>query len=214
MAQKRKEYIITDGKKYIREDVNGRFTTTNNITLASVFERANSAEGILKNAVSLSIRRGMYVAEIINGEVVKLKYEIVRPEKLDKTSSGKTVKFDFKDDALDKTIKIVSDFEELIKVSEHRSAQILTDLQKVEAEKDEILHAIESKNVNACKACQLEVELRDVLRKRRRLKNELQVIKSITKVNSIKKDLLQMTSSITALGEQVYKPCLRPDLFA
>lgn len=45
-----KEYVITDGNGYIRQNISGHYELTSNITLAETFKRYNLAKSVWQYA--------------------------------------------------------------------------------------------------------------------------------------------------------------------
>lgn len=210
---KTNEYVITDGEFYIKQNLNGNYSRTKNFSLADIYNKKTLAENICKNALSYTLKKKFYVAKVEGGEVVKCISPIAKASDAIYDNPGESVVFDFIDENLLEMISTIEDFKDLITKSIHRGAVVATELQEVDREKNEILHAIEGYDFNACKACKIEVELKKVLRKRRALVNEQKLICALNKLNDAKPTINAVFAEIEQLKNQKYTPKLRADLF-
>lgn len=64
MRQSGKEYVITDGNGYIRQNISGHYELTSNITLAETFKRYNLAKSVWQYALSKLLRKKTYIATL------------------------------------------------------------------------------------------------------------------------------------------------------
>jgi hypothetical protein len=211
--KKEEIFIITDGKKYIKEDINGRYKSVNNLTLADTFPNFKCANNVLKNSLTPALKLTFYVAKIEDGEVVANTPTIAKASKTFLRKDSGEYAYTVKSHNIDSWLDKIDDLDTLFLDAERRKGEIATELSKIEAEKIDIEHYIEFKAQNACQGFKLYKRLRQVLVKRRQLVNEQKIISIINATRDANRELEKMVKKIKGLDNQVYKPRLLVDLF-
>ena len=87
-----REFVLTDGNKFIKCDINGNYKQVNNICVADVYESQGIATNIMLNSIPKSLSRKFYVAELVNGNIIQCNSP--RPPKSIRPKSKQTYRFD------------------------------------------------------------------------------------------------------------------------
>ena len=88
------EFVITNGEKFIRCDIDGRYKQVKNLSLAEIYEDKKTALNIVKNSLPKKLAYKYYVAQVVDGEI--LQNTMPKPPTA-KTSKTEAV-YDFKTD--------------------------------------------------------------------------------------------------------------------
>ena len=64
-----KEFILTNGTKYMRQNIKGKYEQVSNITMADVYPSKKQALKILENSIPKWMSRVFYIAEIRDGQI-------------------------------------------------------------------------------------------------------------------------------------------------
>lgn len=183
------EYVITDGGRFVRQNVNNKYEFTYNLSLADRYN-CITANQILKNCLSKSKSIGFGVAKVVDGEVGK----IVIPEH---TVKKKPTKRDTKQTSTVKKSIAKNMFNNVTETSGKYWMQKITPAQNLRTEalerktnlmdlRDKIndyecdmMHYIEFCPLNCRDGYKAYATLRKILQARRRVKDELDVTEYI-----------------------------------
>ena len=66
----RKQYVITDGAKFVRQDMSGKYNLVSNSAIADFWDSAKVAESILQNSLPKYVSTKYYVAYWENGKFI------------------------------------------------------------------------------------------------------------------------------------------------
>ena len=187
-------FIITNGSGYICYDKNQKMATTNKRELAKRFTK-EKAENFMKN---------------LAGTMKNLGYRI---EPDDETNQVIEQVISDNEESIAEILAQVRNFESYMQDISKRRDTLTYELSKVDAEIEDILHAAEFYNLNACEGYKLYKMLRDARIKRRKLKDYIEVVGYVERATG--KDFANNVGSKSILGKESreYKPRVLNELF-
>lgn len=187
-------FIITNGSGYIYYDKNQKMATTNKRELAKRFTK-EKAENFMKN---------------LAGTMKNLGY---RMEPDDETNQVIEQVISDTDESIAEILVQVRNFESYMQDIGKKRDTLTYELSKVDAEIEDILHAAEFYNLNACEGYKLYKMLRDARIKRRKLKDYIEVVGYVERATG--KDFANNVGSKSILGKESreYKPRVLNELF-
>lgn len=187
-------FIITNGSGYIYYDKNQKMATTNKRELAKRFTK-EKAENFMKN---------------LAGTMKNLGY---RMEPDDETNQVIEQVISDTDESIAEILAQVRNFESYMQDISKRRDTLTYELSKVDAEIEDILHAAEFYNLNACEGYKLYKMLRDARIKRRKLKDYIEVVGYVERATG--KDFANNVGSKSILGKgtREYTPRVLSELF-
>lgn len=187
-------FIITNGSGYIYYDKNQKMSTTNKRELAKRFTK-EKAENFMKN---------------LAGTMKNLGYRI---EPDDETNQVIEQVISDTDESIAEILAQVRNFESYMQDIGKRRDTLTYELSKVDAEIEDILHAAEFYNLNACEGYKLYKMLRDARIKRRKLKDYIEVVGYVERATG--KDFANNVGSKSILGKESreYKPRVLNKMF-
>ena len=219
-----KEYVITDGKRFVKQNKNGRYAFTNNLLLADTWDSSSKAESVLYNSVPTNMRFKLYIAELKNGEIcgqeTVSKKQIADCRKTvesAETDSYKLSKYSFEDD-LDLQ-QMIRGFEEVKEVlsryaNNHIHKQLEEKTMTMNLIVEDIKHYHGKKALNSRDGFRLNRLEDKAIVKRISVKNQLEVSRKLVKhCASIIDQINDICDTITELRNQKYKPRVLIDLF-
>lgn len=187
-------FIITNGSGYIYYDKNQKMATTNKRELAKRFTK-EKAENFMKN---------------LAGTMKNLGY---RMEPDDETNQVIEQVISDTDESIAEILTQVRSFESYMQDIGKKRDTLTYELSKVDAEIEDILHAAEFYNLNACEGYKLYKMLRDARIKRRKLKDYIEVVGYVERATG--KDFANNVGSKSILGKETreYTPRVLNELF-
>lgn len=216
-------YVLTDGRGlYIRHDnFTGKYVPVRNETLAKEFDQRSKAMNILKNAISKKDRKRFFVKEVDDGLGLAPKTETTVKEinnsekalNLHMDEVKKISELSLGDTQIEKWQDGISKLAGFVQESEDRRSELSEALSNVDKEITDIEHYIELNNLNAYQGFMSYKMLQNRLKRRRKIKDELQVLNQL---GSCKLDSVVMTEIQEALKQmenKVYTPRVLTDLF-
>lgn len=220
----KKEYVITNGSKYIKQSANGKFTFTTNSSVADIWNNKKTAESIINNSIPPYMRFELYVAEIKDGNVAG--YETLSQKQISdcrkdvcslQNATYKLGKYSFDED--NDLQDMIKGFEDVLSVlnkyaNNHTHKQLEEKTMTMNLIVEDIKHYHGKKSLNArdgFKLCKLEDK---AIIKRISTKNQLEISKKLLKYC---KEMLPQIEDICATIEEIksqeYKPRILVDLF-
>lgn len=103
-----KEYLITDGTKYVKQKVSGKYDYVQNSSIADTWNTIKLANAILQNALPKAIRKDFYVAYWNGQEYVKC--TMTDTEKKEQAATNENDSCTYVETELEKTGFNISDF--------------------------------------------------------------------------------------------------------
>lgn len=187
-------FIITNGSGYIYYDKNQKMATTNKRELAKRFTK-EKAENFMKN---------------LAGTMKNLGY---RMEPDNETNQVIEQVISDTDESIAEILTQVRSFESYMQDIGKKRDTLTYELSKVDAEIEDILHASEFYNLNACEGYKLYKMLRDARIKRRKLKDYIEVVGYVERATG--KDFANNVGSKSILGKETreYTPRVLNELF-
>lgn len=209
-------YMISDGKgTYIRKDFSGRYTPVRSEALADTWDSKVKAQNVLKSQINKNMRKRYQIVEMIVEPPAQQvstsppeKVAVKTEQKVKELSSG-----DIEDTQLDKWEQGINSFNDFILDMEERKDKLSRDLSNVDKEITDIQHYIEFGKFNAYQGWLAFSMLQHRLKKRRKIKNEFQVLSQIgeCKINSAM--VADIQAAIHKLDDKTYTPRILTELF-
>lgn len=218
-----KYYVITDGNRYIKQDISGKHKLVNNISIADSWSSIDKAESVMFNSIPPYMRYDLYVAQIDDGNVEPVtmtKRELNNRRervKIDCDNSYELSKYSFdKDEDVQYLIK---GFREVKKTLE-----AFSDKQKIKRldEKtlymdwvvEDIKHYHGRKALNAYDGFKLGQLEDKAIVKRISVKNQFEIAQKIHKhCNDIINQITDICNTIEDVKNRRYVPRALVDLF-
>ena len=210
--------MISDGNgTYIRRDFAGRYTPVRNETLADTWDSKTKAQNVLKSQINKNMRRRYKIVEVVvESSHPEISCSITLPKKVKETKEQKIKELsseDIEDTQLDKWARGIDSFNGFILDMEERKNKLSGDLSNIDKEITDIQHYIEFGSFNAYQGWLAFSMLRHRLKKRRKIKNEFQILSQIgeCKINSAM--VTDIQAAIHKINNKSYTPRILPELF-
>lgn len=210
------KYMITDGRLYLRRDASGNFVPVKSQLLGDVWEQRSKAQNVLSNCINKNFRKRYRIIEIadeiIPKPVINEKSEtVIKPkDSVAKQIGNETIE----ENHLSDLTTEIDKFTDFVQDAEQRKETLLNALSDVDKEISDINHYIEfGGKFNAYQGWLAFNMLRNRLRKRRKIKDELHILMQLgeCKVNS--EMLTEIKNSIGNLDTREYQPRILKELF-
>lgn len=221
---KQKEYVITDGNKYIKQDINGKYTLTANLSIADVWTANKTAESILYNSIPPYMRYSLYVSELDDGVTVgqetisrKQATQCRNRVATNTENSYRLVKYSFDED--EDVQNMIKGFEDVKKVlsmyaNDYMHRQIEDKTMKLNFIVEDIKHYHGKKALNARDGFKLNKLEDEAIIKRISSKNQLEISKKLMKhCTVLSSQIDEICKTISELRAQKYTPRILADLF-
>ena len=218
------EYYITNGKQFVKQNINGKYTLTTNIFIADSWNTATKAKSVLHNSIPPGMRFDLYVMEMKDG-IVETKETISKKHIADcrkkvteeKKDSYKLSKYSFEEDI--EVQKMIQGFENVKDILNkyannyvHKKLEEKTMTMNLIVE--DIKHYHGKKALNAIDGFKLNRLEDKAIVKRISVKNQLEISKIINKhYASIIQQIEDICDTIDELRNQKYTPRILVDLF-
>lgn len=212
-------YVLTDGHgSYIRRDnYSLKYVPVRNSTMAEKFDQRVKAANVLKNAIPKKIRSQYSILELSEGQTNEVHPSQLKELEKRQNDKNKIVKLiaarPIPNDQNDKWRSGLSDLVEFISDAETRKKELVSQLSEVDKEITDINHYIEFGKFNAYQGWLAFSMLRNSLRKRRKIKDELRVIVELGSCKITSGMLADINKAITELGNRKYVPRVLKELF-
>ena len=197
-------YAITDEKKaiWVCKDKNGAYSLTTNKDIAEIFDNKILADRVFKSNLSKLIKSKGVTVHSIELQVGKTKAHIVEQPK------PVEVPQEVKEEQSDVSKHIVDILSDAVSKLNDRYTVLSNELSKYDRQCSDIEHYIEfnAGKLNACEGYKAYKLLQDVLVERRKIKDELLVLKVVKDKMNIPDDVGDINTRITTLSERHYEP--------
>lgn len=206
----KKEYVLTNGTKFIKQNIDGQWKQVSNLALADTYQTQKSATNVMLNSLPKPLSRLYYVAKIENGKVIRC--NVSRPDKpiKQKTESLYVSQQDLNSSEWCKNfIGLDEVFEKALK----RGSKVAQELSDIDLDVSDIIHYIEFSTLDVFSGYLAYKMLHDTLKKRRNLKNEHKIIDAINKNQIVANNIIQILQAIEECKSQVYVPRKNSALF-
>ena len=208
-------YVLTNGNGYyIRKDeFSKKFVPVRNEKLAEKWTQRAKASNVLNNALPKNIRGNYRILEVQEEDVVPPKpqeQEVTKP----KDEAARAIANEsLGDDQLGKWSTGISSMAEFVMDAEQRKDELIQKLSEVDKEITDINHYIEFGKFNAYQGWLAFNMLRHRLKKRRKIKDELQVLQKLGECKITSSMLVDIKNAIGELSNRQYVPRVLTALF-
>lgn len=214
------KFVLGDSNgSFIRRDnFSGKYVPVRNENLADVWEERYKAQNILKNGLNKKDKKRFHIIELDIGITEKNKEPTVAEVNSEKANLHmETVKEiseqEISDNQIEKWQDGLEKFTAFVQDSETRKAELIELMSNIDKEVVDIEHYIELSNLNACQGFLAYKMLRNRLRKRRKIKNELQVLSQLGNCKIDSTMMKDVQDAIKLLEHKKYTPRVLVDLF-
>lgn len=216
-------YILSNGKgSYIKERFDGGYESTHDASLARKFDsraKANNIKRILPN----KLKRGRYEARYIE-EPDDKRFIVHEPQEKKRTSTVVKVKSvkpadsEFMKKICDQPIQEdnlnqVKNLADIIIGADERLDDLTKQQSKVDSEVSDMIHYIEHATFDLYSGWLALRALQTLLRIRRKVKDELNIIRKIVKLQIDTSEVRNIKSEIERLQDNTYIPRVLNGLF-
>lgn len=219
------QFVITDGNRFIKQNMNGKYSFTSNFVIADTWDSPSKAESILYNSVPSNMRFNLYVSELKDGilagnetisrkEVVECRKHVLNENK-DMTYELSKYSFD-EDEEVQKMIKGFEDVQNTLSTYAKDSLyrQLGEKTMYMNFVIEDIKHYHGKKALNARDGFRLNKLEDKAIIKRISVKNQLEIARQLTKhYSAIFSHIDEICATISDLRNQRYKPRALVDLF-
>lgn len=211
-SRHRKEYVITDGSRFIKRSNSGRYTQVNNQTLADTYQTKKSAINVMYNSIPKWLSNGYYIAEIIDGNIVPCDNPSKNNCDNDNGYKSDGVRKMYHD--AQKWIDRVSGLEHIFDDAEKRGEELSNEISIIDSKIVDLEHYIElSHSLNARDGYKVYRKLKDLLCKRRDIKDEIKIVSAINKNKDASICIKNIVSTTKQCESQKYHPRILHELF-
>lgn len=211
------KYVITDGRgTWIHKDAVGRFVPTTNIILAERFGNRAKAQNILQSSINKNIRKRYHVEETVENNAspapgLSIKLEIKPKVKEAKRIAETAVE----ENHVESWRTDIGTMLNTIHSAEERKNDLFAKLSDIDKEITDIQHYIElSEHLNAYEGWLAYSMLRQRLRQRRKIKDELTILQQLGDSKVSFSDIDKLIQKIDGLSARQYEPRVLKELFA
>lgn len=211
------QFMISDGSGlYLRRDASGNYIPVKNKALGDIYEQREKASNVLLNCISKNLRGRYKIIKvedsiIPNQNMTVSKYNMLNKSKDDvvKQIGNEPIE---ENELSDLSVNI-DNLAVFVQNAEQRREALTTALSDVDKEISDINHYIEFGQFNAYQGWLAFKMLRGRLKKRRKIKDELQILIQLgeCKVNSAM--IEDIKASIEKLDTREYQPRKLNELF-
>ncbi len=208
-------YVLSDRNGYYirKDDFSQKFVPVRNKKLAEKWTQRVKAANILNNAIPKDIRGKFRIVEVEEKDASPQKQELqetVTP----KDNIAKAIADEpLEADQLEKWATGISNMANFAIDAEQRKEELVQKLSDVDKEVADIYHYIEFGTFNAYQGWLAFNMLRQRLRKRRKIKNELQVVTQLGECKITSAMLVDIKNAINEIGNKKYAPRALTSLF-
>ena len=204
-------FVITDGRKaYIRRDITGKYVPVMSRALADEFSERWKAKKVLENNLTPKKRKNFHILEEETGfSTTKTK----EPEK--KEAPKVEIRADAKDcyQKIDELKENIFKIQKFITDNEDRRSKLSDLLSNTDKEITDIQHYIEFSNLENEDSLKTYQMLKDRLKSRRIIKNELSILRQLSDCKMDASMFNDLLTVISELDNKTYVPRVLTELF-
>lgn len=205
-------YIITDGNgTYIYKNTQGYYVATTQSRLASIFKDYTKAENVYRNLDKNLRKRYMIKCTSYNPSLTE---NATIEEQKSKPRHYKIT--DIKESETENIMaikKYIESINNIIQEIEHKKEDMKEELSNFDKQVSDIHHYIEFGKFNAYEGWKAFSMLQAVLRGRRMVKDEINILQEIGKSKCCTDSLRSIEKTIGELDTRIYKPRVLTELF-
>lgn len=199
-------YVLTDGNgTYIRkDDASGKYVPVRSRKQAETWDSILKAKSILKNSIAKNVRDAYAVQYLETDEPIV---------KEDLSQHRELVFREIEDDNIHDWLLKVNSIRDAISCSENRLSELLEKLSEVDKEIVDVQHYIEFGKFNCYQGWMCFKMLQNMLRQRRKFKNEISVLNMMKQSKFDSASLSTLSDMISDVTNKCYTPRAFPELF-
>lgn len=212
MVSQKRYYIITDGTRYIRQNIKHKYEAVSNFTMADTYDSTAIAKNVWRNSLSRSMQKDFYVARVEDGEIIKVESSTTTYR--DK-SNPHAIACDRElcPEAL-QWISRVSGLENVTKDAKQRYDELNKQLADTQQAIADLNHYIEFNAVNAATGYKLTAALHKLFVRRRNIKDEMLVVEIICECEPDGgSNVTRLVKRINGIQNRKYEPRVLSSLF-
>lgn len=216
------QYVLANGKgSYIKERFDGGYESTHDISLAKKFDNRGKANNI-KRILPNKLKRGKYEVRCVEEPDDKKKFIVHEPPRrtstVVKVKSVKPADSEFmkkicEQPIQDDSLSQVQNLTDIIIGADERLDVLVKQQSKVDSEVSDMIHYIENTTFDLYSGWLALRALQTLLRIRRKVKNELNIVRKIVGLKIDTAEVRNIKSEIERLQDNVYVPRVLKGLF-
>ena len=199
-------YVITNGEgSYIhRDEASGKYVPIRSFSKATQWDSIVKANGILNNSIAKNIRSG-YAVQLVDTEKTVVK---------ENTDVQNDICFrNILDDSIEEWLSKINTIIDVMSGSDARQQELNGKLSEIDKEIVDVEHYIEFGKFNAYQGWMCFKMLQNLLKQRRKYKNEIQVLNLIRQCRFDRNSLTVLVQTISDIQNKCYTPRAFPELF-
>ena len=211
-------FCITDGKKFIKQDIKGKYAVVNNFNLADTWDKYDVAKAILNNSVSKPLRKLMYIAKCDNGEIIK--YSFCKNEKDIQKENKENLSFKLdlysfeNDNEFQNIIKGFEMINPVLKDAGKMCLGLQQELIRLDYALEDLKHYQLKKKLGTVDSYKFKKISDKIVLRRLSVKNQLEVLHKINQYQSkLQTEVNDICNIINDIKNRTYKPRVLVDLF-
>ena len=208
-------YVLTDGNgTYIREDkITRKYVPVRSEKQAKKWESKEKAKSVLVNSVNKSIRNKYSIGTVQVKEEQEKQLNVCNVEETPAKEENSIIYPILPDNEKDNWLEKIDQVVDVMSNADVKKKQTVDKLQKVQMKIIDVEHYIEFNNLNAAEGWGCYKMLQDLLKERRKYKDELMVIGIIEDTDIDTKVFTSLSKRIEGLKHRSYAPRALPELF-
>lgn len=216
------KYMISDGRGcYLRRDANGNYVPVKDKAFGDVYEQKVKASNVLTNCINRNLRDRYKIIEVEIQSISSKPKSAPSPSNQTNViliqSKDKVAKRigneEIEENLIPNLSAEINDILDVITSAEQRMAELQSAMDDVEEEICDIHHYIEFGKFNAYQGYLAFGMLKNRLQKRRKIKDELHILKKLGTCKLNSSMLSDIQSSIDNLSNRKYQPRRLNELF-
>lgn len=199
-------YVITNGEgSYIhKDDTSGKYVPIRSFRKATQWDNILKANSVLNNSVPKAIRSS-YAVELVKTE------HIVEKESI--AVQNEICFRNIEDDNISEWVNKINTIKEVLSGSDSRQRELDEKLSNTDKEIVDIEHYIEFGKFNAYQGWMCFKMLQNLLKQRRKIKNEQQVLYLIKQCKINGDSITALSQTVSDIQNKCYTPRAFPELF-
>lgn len=199
-------YVITNGDgSYIhKDDTSGKYVPIRSFRKATQWDNILKANSVLNNSVPKAIRSN-YAVELVKTE------HIVEKESI--AVQNEICFRNIEDDNISEWVNKINTIKEVLSGSDSRQRELDEKLSNTDKEIVDIEHYIEFGKFNAYQGWMCFKMLQNLLKQRRKIKNEQQVLYLIKQCKINGDSITALSQTVSDIQNKCYTPRAFPELF-
>ena len=215
------KFMISDGRgRYLRRDANGNYVPVKDKAFGDVYDQKVKASNVLTNCINRNLRDRYKIIEVEIQSISSKPESTPPPEQTNVIliqSKDKVAKKigneEIEENLIPNLSAEINGILDVITSAEQRMAELQSAMDNVEEEICDIHHYIEFGKFNAYQGYLAFNMLKNRLQKRRKIKDELHILKKLGTCKLNSSMLSDIQSSIDNLNHRKYQPRRLNELF-